>query len=437
VDESIEAILTLAEHKRNGACRRLIVTGCMAERYRDEITKEIPETDAVLGVREFHRIAEVISNGPEDGTALGRTGRNAVKNTDIPGQPEWNPSDAEAFFEKRLLLPVPHTVPVKIADGCDNRCAYCTIPAIRGPYRSRPFESIVNECAKLAGRGARELVLVAQDTALYGTDLYGRPRLHELIGEIASIRDLTWLRLMYAYPEHVTADIIRSFAENEKICRYLDMPVQHSNEAVLKRMGRKGTAEGLRALIAEWRERVPGIILRTTLMTGFPGETEEEFGHLVRFAEEMRFDRLGVFAYSREDGTTAAGMKPQINSGVKKARRDRLMKLQREIHREKQAALVGQVLTVMVDAVTEEDGAYRYEGRSYRDAPETDTAVLFSAGKVLFEPDGLPTGSGASYTPRGRPVKYPSEGERRFGPGDMAEVRITGHDDYDLFGEAM
>jgi ribosomal protein S12 methylthiotransferase len=382
VDESIEAVLSLAEFKKSGRCQKLVVTGCMAERYRNEIVREIPEADAVLGVGEFHKIAGIIKGAPAGGSG-----------------------DEEAFLANRLLMPVSHTVPVRIADGCDNRCAYCAIPSIRGPYRSRPMDGILRECEGLIQRGARELVLVAQDTARYGVDLYGEPILHRLLADAAALRGLTWLRVMYAYPEHITDAVIGAVADNDKICKYLDIPVQHSHDAVLARMGRRGTGYGLRAVVARLRERIPGVALRTTVMTGFPGETEDEFAELMRFVAETGFERLGAFAYSREAGTPAARFKPQIKENVRERRRDSIMQLQREIHEGKQRALIGQTLRVMVDEGTREGGANRYEGRSYRDAPETDTMVTFT-------------------------------GEDAFLPGEMADVSITGCDGYDLIGIA-
>jgi ribosomal protein S12 methylthiotransferase len=250
------------------------------------------------------------------------------------------------------------------------------------------------------------LVLVAQDTALYGVDLYGRPRLHELLDEIAAIDELVWARVMYAYPEHITPETVESIARNEKICNYLDIPVQHSHDAVLKRMGRKSNAQGLRGVIGELRNKIPGISLRTTLIVGFPGETEEEFEHLRAFVQETQFERLGVFEYSREEDTPAAKMKYRVKVGVKRERRDALMRLQQEIHREKQRALTGQDLRVMVDEAEGGDGVFLCRGRSYRDAYETDAIVSFTAKGLLS-------------------------------PGDVANVRITGYDDYDLSGFAL
>jgi ribosomal protein S12 methylthiotransferase len=411
VKESIETILELAEYKRTGRCKALLVTGCMAERYREEILTEIPEADAVLGVAEYGQIAEKIKNIPETDT---------FNPAEISGN-----NDSEAFYAKRLLLPVSHIMPVKIAEGCDNRCTYCTIPSIRGPYRSRTTEGILAECAQLAERGAREIVLVAQDTALYGTDLYGKPCLPELLKEIAQIEKLAWVRVMYAYPEHITPEIIEALAALKKVCRYLDMPTQHSHDAVLKRMGRRGGAKKLRETVQALRAQIPDIVLRTTLITGFPGETDEEFDDLYSFIRETRFDRLGVFKYSREDGTPAAKMKGQVKAAVKNERYKKLMILQQGIHLEKQKELIGKTIPVMVDAVIEGNlsagvenggafpkggaeygGVFEYEGRSYRDAYDVDSVVLFTS-------------------------------ERPLSPGEIVNVKVIASDGYDIKGNVF
>jgi ribosomal protein S12 methylthiotransferase len=356
----------------------------MAERYMDEIIREIPEADAALGIKDINAIV---------GTLKKTEKKPAVSGADL--------------FSKRLLLPVSHIAYVRISDGCDNRCTYCTIPFIRGPFASRVFEEIIRECRALAERGARELVIVAQDTALYGNDLYGKPRLHELLNEISKINGLTWIRVMYAYPEHITDELIESIACNEKVCNYLDMPIQHASDTVLRRMGRKNGRESLTRLISSLRERIPDIALRTTLIAGFPGETEDEFNELRDFVKETRFDRLGVFMYSREDGTPAAKMKPQIKKTVKRERYDALMMLQREIHFEKQKAMIGKTVIVMVDgAEPSENGAFICEGRMYTDAYETDSVVVFERNS-----------------------------NTTFNPGNTVNVVITGSDGYDLEGK--
>jgi len=386
--ESINTILELASHKADldAPCRALIVTGCMAERYRQETKDAMPEVDAVLGVKDADAIVQVVAE------ILGHDMDTKVQDAN------QSRAAANPFLHNR------HIAHIKISDGCDNACTYCTIPSIRGAYKSRPMEDILEEAALLISASARELVLVAQDTALYGTDIYGQPKLHELIRAIASLpaTNPPWIRLMYAYPEHITQEIIQAIAEVPTACKYIDMPIQHSETEVLHRMGRPGTREGLTALIADLRRQIPGIALRTTLMVGFPGETVENFRNLYEFAKEVRFDRLGVFPYSREDGTPAAIMPRQVKPEVKDTRRERLMGLQQKIHMEKQRAKVGQLLPVMVDDQTE-SGVY--VGRTMHDAYEVDAVVYFASTAPLQ-------------------------------PGDIAQVEITNAADYDLQGVA-
>ena len=369
VEEGIETILELAAYKQAGNCKSLIVTGCMAQRYKDEIMAEIPEADAILGVNDFPRIVSLINS-------------QMAGSGDKGAESQYLDTLDDKLFAKRTNTMPLHVAYIKISEGCDNCCTYCTIPLIRGPYRDRKFESIVEECARLITSGAKELVLVAQDTARYGTDLYKRPRLHELLKSIAGLDGLGWVRVMYAYPEHIYPELIDTIAGHEKICSYLDMPIQHSHNDVIARMGRKSTTEDLRALIAGLQKA--GIAIRTTLIAGFPGETEEEFSHLSRFVEEAGFDHLGVFAYSQEDKTPAAEMEPQIPAGLKNARRDKIMTLQAKIAEERCCKMVGQVLKVMVDGSVGDDiieGRHHiaYSGRSERDAYEIDGNVFFSS----------------------------------------------------------
>lgn len=356
VEEGIETILKMAEHKKEGA--RLVVTGCMAKRYRDEILAEIPEVDEI------------------------------VDSVDI------------TIEEAKRVRTMPlHVAYVKISEGCDNHCTYCTIPMIKGPYRDRKFESIIKECKWLVESGAKELVLVAQDTARYGMALYGRQRLHELLQTISEIDGLGWVRVLYAYPEHIYPELVEAIAGSDKVCKYIDMPIQHSHPDVLDRMGRKSI--DLLALVARLRER--GITIRTTLIAGFPGETEEEYGHLREFVKQVKFDHLGVFAYSREDGTPAAQMKPQTKAAVKKARQKELMAIQSEIAGNNSKAMVGQVLKIMVDGKVEENV---YSGRSQRDTYDVDGAVFF-----------------------------PSDYE--WMSGDYVKVKVVKAHGYDLYGELV
>jgi ribosomal protein S12 methylthiotransferase len=375
VQESVDAVLHLAEYKKTGQCKALIIAGCMAQRYKDEIAKEFPEADAIIGVPEYDTCARVL--------------QGLLKQAQAPA-----PADDEARLQCRLMghkaYGQPHIAYVKIAEGCDNRCTYCTIPSIRGGYVSRSFDSVLRECRRLVKNGAKELILVAQDTAKY-------PSLHLLLGEIAQIKGLTWVRLMYAHPEHITPALIQALAL-PKVARYLDMPVQHAADPILKRMGRKITQEKLYALIRDLRRQVPGIALRTTLLTGFPGETQADFDALCQFVQTVRFERLGVFGYSRERGTPAARMRHQINEDEIQARRDTLMRLQQQIHKEKQAALVGTAMDIMIDHIDENGVCI---GRSQHDAPEVDTVATLKA-------------------------------DRKPQPGQILPVVVTATDEYDL-----
>jgi ribosomal protein S12 methylthiotransferase len=409
VQESIEHVLEAAAQKANGACKALIVAGCMAARYKDEILNEIPEADAFVNVADYSKIVTVLEDALRKNGAdwLTETKPEQADNDPLTGADmdgaRWN----ELRLAGRKLTGMPHIAYVKIAEGCDNSCTYCTIPSIRGGYAERPFELIVDECKRLADDGAKELVLVAQDSARYS-------RIADLLRALSQIDGVAWIRLMYAYPEHITDELIDALASGDKICRYIDMPIQHASDGVLKRMGRRGTKAGLIDVITRLRENIPGIALRTTLIVGFPGETEEEYNELVEFVKAVRFDRLGVFAYSREDGTPAAKMKRQVKQAEAAARRDKLMLLQQEIHREKQQAFIGKDITVMVDKAAEnaEDerpdypAPLRWVGRTSRDAIEADAVVTFTAKP-------------------GAAIK----------PGDLVTVHVTAADEYDLRGE--
>jgi len=383
--ESIDTILEMATYKSDPSapCRALIVTGCMSERYREETKAEIPEADVILGVKDTDTIVDIVS------------GLLGIRLSSTEKDSNANRAAISPYVHNR------HIAHIKISDGCNNACAYCTIPSIRGAYTSRTMEDILAECKLLLEASAKEFVLVAQDTALYGVDLYGEPRLHKLMREIAALPGQPWVRLMYAYPEHITPEIIQAIADVPNICKYIDMPIQHSETSVLHRMGRQSSREGLLEIISTLREKIPGIAIRTTLMVGFPGETVEDFRGLYNFAKEVQFDRLGVFPYSREEGTSAAAMPRQVKESVKHTRRDRLMLLQQRIHRDKQQAFIGKTMTVIVD----ENVNGIYIGRTYRDAYEVDAVVCFSAKATLT-------------------------------PGQVVEVEITGAEDYDLQGVA-
>jgi len=371
VEEGIETILEMASYNK-----KLVVTGCMSERYRDEIQKEIPEVDAILGVNDFPKITQIM-------------GSQKIEDIDVM---------SDSLYEKRANTMPMHVAYIKISEGCDNHCTYCTIPSIRGKYRERSQKSILKECARLVAGGARELVLVAQDTACYAD-------LSKLLKEMTKIKDLGWIRLMYTYPEHISEELIETITSEEKICNYIDMPIQHSHDNVIARMARKSTNMGLSNLISKLQDK--NIAIRTTLIAGFPGETEEEYAHLRNFIEETRFDHLGVFEYSQEDGTPAAEMKPQIDEEVKKNRYEQLMSIQAGIADEKVKSFVGRTLKVMVDgSVGMEDELIAYSGRSQRDAYETDGAVFFCS-----------------------PVEWMS--------GDFVFVKITKAQGYDMYGELV
>jgi len=386
-EESIENILALAENKTNGRCKHLIITGCIAERYRNEIFKEIPEADAVIGTADYESIGDVInrlSEGEKNIAELGRGNTGAV-------------------FERSLTAPN-HYASLKIAEGCDNHCTYCIIPKLRGRYKSREINGLVAETEMLAEAGVSEIMLVAQDTAVYGTDLYGEPRITELIEKISAVGGIEWIRLLYAYPEHMTEKIIGEIYDNPKVCRYIDMPVQHADDSILKLMGRKTTRASLTEKICALREKAPDICIRSTIMTGFPGETEEAFFNLTQFIREVKFDRLGVFAYSREDGTPAYNLPNQIKEGVKQKRRNACLKIQKEISKEKMSAMIGKTLRVIVDGKLADDNIYC--GRSYMDSPDVDGMVFFPCPYELLT-------------------------------GTFADVKITGSSDYDLYGDIV
>jgi ribosomal protein S12 methylthiotransferase len=362
--ESINTIIRMAMHKKN-KCELLIVTGCLAQMYREEILDEIPEVDAVIGTGSLGEIVSAI-NTAYDGKRLLLCG---------------NP-DGAAFLEgERVISTGKGYAYLKIAEGCDNCCTYCVIPSLRGRYRSREMDAILGEAEKLASSGIKELILVAQDTTKYGMDIYGRRALVELLREIGKIEGIEWIRLLYCYPDQIDDELIAEIAGNEKVLKYLDIPIQHASDNVLKRMGRRGASSDIRGLLDKLRSLVPGIVLRTTLLVGFPGETKKDFEILLEFVRKYRFDRLGIFMYSREEGTPSFGMSGQVPERIKKYRYDRLMKLQQQISAELNARRVGKVEKVLVEGVAE-DGIFYY-GRSYAEAPEIDGLVYFTSREPL------------------------------------------------------
>ncbi len=384
-EESIETILSMAELKKTGQIRALLVTGCLAQRYREEIQKEIPEVDAVLGITDIHSIVRAVRETLAGG-AKNHIGESAP---------------APVSGTRRIVTTGGHYAYLKIAEGCDKHCTYCIIPKIRGNYRSVPMEDLLEEAAYLASQGVRELILVAQETTVYGVDLYGEKRLPELLRELCRIEGLHWIRLLYCYPEEITKELVEVMRQERKVCHYLDIPIQHASDAVLKRMGRRTSEADLRKVIAMLRAEIPDICLRTTLISGFPGETEEDFIRLYQFVNEMEFDRLGVFAYSLEEDTPAALMPDQIGEEVREGRRNELMELQQEIAFEKAAEKKGQVLEAVVEGYLPEERIY--VARTYMDAPNVDGYLFFEA-------------------------------EREIESGSFVEVEVTDSSDYDLVG---
>ena len=387
-EESIQNILEMAEYKKEGKVKALIVTGCLAERYRQEILDEIPEVDEVLGTTAYDRILDAVD------AAL--AGEHSVMLADIDALPLPD--------TKRLVTTGGHFAYLKIAEGCDKHCTYCIIPKIRGNYRSVPMEWLIREAEELAAQGVKELILVAQETTLYGKDLYGEKSLHRLVRELCRISGLQWIRILYCYPEEITDELIQVMKEEKKVCHYLDLPIQHASDAVLKRMGRRTTKQELIEIIGKLRREIPDICLRTTLITGFPGETEEQHEELIEFVDEMEFDRLGVFTYSPEEDTPAEKMPDQIDEEVKEERQAELMELQQEIAFDNAERMVGREVLVMIEGKVADENAY--VGRTYRDAPNVDGLIFINTDEELLS-------------------------------GDFARVKVTGALDYDLIGELL
>ena len=384
-EESIQNILEMAEYKKEGSLKALIVTGCLAQRYRQEILDEIPEVDAVLGTTAYDQILDAVDEALK--------GRSSVRMEDLQRLPK-----VEA---KRQVTTGGHFAYMKIAEGCDKHCTYCIIPKIRGRFRSRPMEELIREAEELAEQGVKELILVAQETTLYGKDLYGEKSLPVLLRKLCKISGLRWIRVLYCYPEEITDELIRVMKEEPKICHYLDLPIQHANDDILKRMGRKTSKQELIDIVGKLRKEIPDICLRTTLITGFPGDTQEQYEELYRFVSEMEFDRLGVFTYSPEEDTPAALMQDQIEESVKEERQAELMELQQEIAFEAAENMVGKEVLVMIEGKVADENVY--VGRTYKDAPNIDGLIFVETGVELVS-------------------------------GDFAKVRVTGALEYDLIG---
>ena len=374
-EESIGELIRLGRLKEDGKLKVLIATGCLAQRYSSEIFDDLPEVDAVIGTMSIDSIGDIVEE------ALGK--KEESKEDKIS---KIDPLDAKPYSDShRSLTTGGHYAYLKIAEGCNKRCTYCIIPYVRGSYRSIPVEDIVKEAEELSAVGVKELILVAQETTLYGTDLYGKKSLPDLLKKLCAIEGIRWIRLLYAYPEEITDEMIDVIASEDKICKYLDLPIQHSENTILRRMGRKTSKESIEALIEKLRQRIPGMCLRTTLISGFPGETEEEFKELYRFVNETEFDRLGVFTYSAEEGTPAAEMPDQIPSEVAARRRDEIMELQQAVSFDLNESHVGEVLEVLIEGYLPEDGIY--VGRTYRDAPGVDGLFFLEADKELMTGD--------------------------------------------------
>jgi len=365
-EEAVMTILEAAKYKEQGNLKYLVVTGCLAERYKEEILKEIPEVDLVVGTGSIGRIAEIINEAEAD--------KMQKVYADLPNSVEYLDS-------QRILSDNKPYSYLKIAEGCSNHCTYCIIPSLRGPYRSRTIESIVNEAGKLAAAGKKEIVLVAQDVTRYGMDLYGEIKLVPLIRKLSEIEGIARIRLLYCYPERINDELIEEMSRNPRLCRYFDIPLQHVSDKILKAMGRRGTKDYIINLLKKIRERIPGVAIRTTFIAGFPGETEEDFNELYRFVEDHRFEHLGVFAYSREEGTPAYKMKGHLPKKVKEERRSRIMELQQRKIAQYNSSRIGQIYDTMIDGVAE-DGIF-YIGRSYAEAPEIDPVIYVSSAEPL------------------------------------------------------
>ena len=387
-EESIQNILEMAEYKKNGSAKALIVTGCMAERYRQEILDEIPEVDEVLGTTAYDRILDAVD------AAL--AGQHEVMTADLNALPLPE--------TKRLVTTGGHFAYLKIAEGCDKHCTYCIIPKIRGNFRSVPMERLIKEAEELADQGVKELILVAQETTLYGKDLYGEKSLPKLLRELCKISGIRWIRILYCYPEEITDELIQVMKEEPKICHYLDLPIQHANDTILKRMGRRTSKQELIDIVQKLRKEIPDICLRTTLITGFPGETQEQHEEVMEFIDTLEFDRLGAFTYSPEEDTPAATFEDQIDEEVKEDRQADIMELQQEIAFDKAEDMIGREVLVMIEGKVADENAY--VGRTYRDAPNVDGLIFINTDVELIS-------------------------------GDFAKVKVTGALDYDLIGELI
>ncbi len=391
-DESVQTILDMAEYKQSGSCKALLVSGCMAQRYRQEILDELPEVDEVIGTMAYDQIVPAIEKALR--------GERCVDEAPLSYLPRP--------LTHRVVTTGGHYAYLKIAEGCDKHCTYCIIPKLRGPYRSVPMEQLLAQAEDLADQGVKELILVAQETTLYGVDLYGEKRLHQLLEQLCKIDALRWIRILYCYPEEIYEELIEVMAREPKVCHYLDLPIQHASDEVLRRMGRRTTRSDLTAIISHLREKIPDIMLRTTLIAGFPGETLKQHEEAMEFIDEIEFDRLGVFTYSQEEGTPAADMPDQHDEETKQLWQQDLMELQQEIAFEKAQSRIGDTLTAMIEGelsdAEDQTAAFTYVARTYGDSPDIDGLLFINTDEVLVS-------------------------------GDFVQVKITGADEYDLIGE--
>lgn len=385
-EESIETILDVARLKKEANLKVLIVSGCMAQRYKDEILKEIPEVDALVGTSSYDKIVEVINEV--------LSGKKNIEFLDLDRLPNITTKRKNSSGNWYAYL--------KIAEGCDKNCTYCIIPSLRGHYKSYPIEVLLRQARELASEGVKELILVAQETTLYGTDIYGKKSLPTLLEELVKIEEIEWIRILYCYPEEITDELIETIAAQDKICNYLDIPIQHASDKILRRMARRTRQSEIRETIKKLRAKIPDIVLRTTFITGFPGEDESDFADLVDFVSEMEFDRLGVFTYSEEEGTPAAAFEDQIDEDIKVYRRDEIMLLQQDISKNKLSKMVGKTLKVVIEGkLTDEDV---YVGRTYMDIPDVDGCIFINSDFNHIS-------------------------------GDFVEVLVTDSSEYDLIGE--
>lgn len=387
-EESINTICEMAECKKHYNCKVLIVTGCLAQRYKEEIIKEIPEVDGILGTSSYDEIVRIINDAMD--------GKKSAEFKDLNRLPE--------VYTDRIITTGGYYAYLKIAEGCDKNCTYCIIPKIRGHYRSIPMERLAEQGEKLAEAGVKELILVAQETTLYGRDLYGEKSLHKLLERLCRIEGIKFIRILYCYPEEIYDELIDTIKREKKVCHYLDMPIQHCNDEILRRMGRRTNKEQLKGIVKKLRNEIPDIILRTTLISGFPGETREAHRELLEFVDEMEFDRLGVFPYSPEENTPAAEFTNQVDEQTKEDRKNEIMELQQEIAFEKSENVIGRELIAMIEGKVADENAY--VGRTYMDAPGVDGYVFVNSDEELMT-------------------------------GDMVKVKITAASDYDLIGEKI